>query len=286
MGWLPDLSDPRDYTTEHKQVRLLLQRLKRRRRRPLPAVVDLRADEHGVYFLPPEDQGPLNCSSVFAILSLVEYFERRALGNTFEPAKLFLYKMARKVRGLPGDSGVDLRSTLKALVRYGVPPAQYWPYQPAGFDDEPRDLSLIGFHREFASLRYFRLDGPGASGSEVLQLVKSFLAALFPVAFGFPVPGSLGRGPDIPHRPTFDAIRGGQAVVAVGYNDRHAAATKGALLVRSSWGETWGDGGYGWLPFAYLEQKMARDFWTLAGEDWLNSGEFFHPAIRRSLADQ
>jgi C1A family cysteine protease len=125
MGWIPDLPDPRDYTPEHQQVRLLLARLKRPRWLALPSHVDLRQDADGVYFSPAEDQGPLGCSAVFACLSLVEYFERRALGTTFEPSQLFVYKMARKLRGVPGDSGVDLRSTLKALVRYGVPPEKF-----------------------------------------------------------------------------------------------------------------------------------------------------------------
>ena len=279
MGWIPDLPDPRDHTPEHSDIRPLLTRLKRRQRRAFPKRVDLRQDADGVYCSDPEDQGSLGCSAVFGCLSLVEYFERRALGRTFEPSKLFLYKMARNLRGMPSDSGIDLRSTFKALARYGVPPERFWPYDPSTFDDDPSDLSLLGFAGEFSSLHYLRLDAPGMSGAEVLKRVKSFLAARFPVAFGFPVPGSLDARADIPYRPTFDAIRGGQVLVAVGYNNNHGAATKGALLIRSSWGKAWGDGGYGWLPFPYLQQHLARDFWTLLRDDWLASGEFEQPSI-------
>jgi C1A family cysteine protease len=277
MGWMPDLPDPRDYTPEHTRIRPLLERLKRHRKRSLPPQIDLRQDADGVYFSPTEDQGPLACSSVFACLCLVEYFERRTLGNTFDPSKLFLYKTARKLRGMPGNSGIDLRSTFKALVRYGVPPEEFWPYRPAAFDDELHDLTLLGFARDFAALRYFRLDLPDKTGVEVLQRVKSFLSARFPVAFGFPVPRSLNGGAEIPYRPTFDAIRGGQAVLAVGYDDNHRAATKGAILIRSSWGTAWGEAGCGWLPYPYVLERLACDFWTLLRDDWLKSGELVSP---------
>ena len=95
MGWVPDLPDARDYTYRHDEVLQFLRRLKRSRRKTLPNEVDLRRDEEGEYFTPPEDQGPLNCSAACAVLGLVEYFERRVRGRTFEGSKLFLYKVAR-----------------------------------------------------------------------------------------------------------------------------------------------------------------------------------------------
>jgi hypothetical protein len=33
--------------------------------------------------------------------------------------------------------------------------------------------------------------------------------------------------------------------------------------VRNSWGTGWGDGGYGWLPYKYVEDGLAVDFWSL-----------------------
>lgn len=269
MGWIPDLPDPRDYTPDHGEVRPLLEGLRGFKRRKLPRHCDLRRDGDGDYFSPVEDQGILNCSSVFACLSLVEYFERRVLGHTFEPSQLYLYKMARKLRGLSGDSGIDLRSTFKALVRYGVPPNEFWPYDVKTFDDEPRDLSLLGFTREFETFRYVRLDSANKTGADVLQAVKLFLAADIPVTFGFSVPRSLAADGDTPYRHTFDSIRGGQAVVAVGYDDHRVSTNKGALLVRSSWGEGWGTLGYGWLPYVYVERRLARDVWVHLSATWL-----------------
>ena len=124
-----------------------------------------------------------------------------------------------------------------------------------------------------------RLDGRQTAGNDTLQAVKAFLAAGFPCTCGFPVPDSLTHEADIPYRPTFDAIVGGQAVVVVGYDDRWLRGSRGALLVRSSWGSQWGEAGYGWLPYAYVEENLAIDFWTLVHPAWIASGEFDAPDL-------
>jgi C1A family cysteine protease len=91
------------------------------------------------------------------------------------------------------------------------------------------------------------------------------------------VPASISRDGDIPYRPTFDTIQGGQAVVAVGYDDQRISSTKGALQIRNSWGRDWGNDGYGWLPYAYVEEQLAADFWTVISDEWLDSDEFLRP---------
>ena len=160
MGWQPDLPDARDYTYRHDAVLPLLRLLKRLRRKTLPSEVDLRCEDEAEYFTPPEDQGPLNCSAACAVLSLVEYFERRVRGRTFEGSKLFLYKVARnrlqKRLRATGDTGADLRTTLKALVQFGVPPEEHWPYDIDKFDEEPSAF-LYSLAKPFPDLRYFRL---------------------------------------------------------------------------------------------------------------------------------
>lgn len=284
MGWIPDLPDPRDYTYRHEAVASLLERLKSSPAASLPEEVDLRRDDDAVYFSPPQDQGPLNCSASFAVLSLIEYFERRILGKTFDGSARFLYKITRKRRNklylVSGDTGADLRTTFKALLSTGVPPEEHWPYDVDKFDDEP-DAFLYSLARPFKDIAYFRLDEVNGDGSTTWETLKSFLAAGFPVAFGFSVPTSLTTDPNIPCRIGLDGVRGGQAIVAVGYKNNHFGPGQHALLVRSSWGSRWGSYGNGWLPVTCLRHRLAKDFWTVVSEAWLNSDELVAPIISK-----
>ncbi|WP_419193677.1 C1 family peptidase [Kolteria novifilia] len=276
MGWIPDLPDPRDYTHRQQDVHRRLTKLKNLRRRRLPAAVDLRRDEGGYYFTPPRDQGPLNASTAFAVLSLVEYFERRVCGRTFQGSSRFLYKVTRNRLRMSGDTGADLRTTLKVLTQFGVPPEEHWPYDIHRFDDEPSSF-LYSLAKPFAEVVYFRLDPANQDGTATWSVLQSFLAAGFPVVFGFPVPSSLSPSPDIHYRPSLDRFLGGQAALAVGYQCNHYGRGKHAILIRSSWGCQWGDRGYGWLPVGYVLDQLASDCWGMLADRWLDGDEFVAP---------
>ena len=54
-------------------------------------------------------------------------------------------------------------------------------------------------------------------------------------------------------------LRVGHAVLAVGYD--HA---RRVIIFRNSWGRTWGDRGYGYLPYAFFASSdLTWDFWTM-----------------------
>jgi len=56
-----------------------------------------------------------------------------------------------------------------------------------------------------------------------------------------------------------DKAEGGHAVLLCGYKDE----TKN-FLVRNSWGEDWGSGGYFWMPYEYVtDPDLSDDFWTI-----------------------
>ena len=103
--------------------------------------------------------------------------------------------------------------------------------------------------------------------------------------FGFTVyssylqAGSTGK---IPMPARQDQNMGGHAVVAVGYDDEmriknnnpEADETVGALLIRNSWGGHWGEHGYGWLPYDYVLQRLAVDWWSLIKTEWVDTRHF------------
>jgi C1A family cysteine protease len=83
-----------------------------------------------------------------------------------------------------------------------------------------------------------------------------------------------GKG-EIPFPGSGDSVEGGHAMVAVGYDDtKKVGKDTGALLIRNSWGTGWGDKGYGWLPYSYVQHGLAVDFWTLVDSGFVDTELF------------
>jgi len=208
----------------------------------------------------------------------MEYYQCRAFSKYFDGSRLFLYKATRNLEGWTGDTGAYLRSTMKAMVLFGVPPERYWPYQISQFDVEPTAF-CYSFGQSFKTVKYYRIDPPGTSPSKVLSTIRRNLAAGLALMFGFTVYNSIppigaGNG-EIPFPGPTERVLGGHAIVAVGYDDKkQIGKEKGALLIRNSWGTEWGELGYGWLPYAYVESGLAVDFWSLVQAEFVDTDLF------------
>ena len=220
---------------------------------------------------------PTSC--VHACVALAQYFEHRATGRLIHPSWLFILAIAERLLGQPCGQGVSPRAVLKALVRFGAPPEEFWPYSSAALPPDPLPFTY-SFAREFKKIRFVRLEARQHSGEETLRAAKSFLAAGFPSVVGFPVSTAVTREPEIPFPAMLDRVRTGMAVLAIGYEDKaRIHSEKGALLIRNSWGSDWSDGSYGWLPYSYIRERLAIDLWTLLKRSWLDSGEFRRPKL-------
>jgi len=295
LGWLPDYPDFRDLTVEHDSVSLRMKGLgqtdsvkkmlgktgvTKLTKTTLPASVSLVP-----WFSPIEDQGELGSCTANAGVGMVEYFERRAFGKHTDASRLFLYKATRNLMHETGDTGAFLRTTMGAMVLFGLPPEEYWPYIISDYDNEPTAF-CYAFAQNYQSISYYRLDPPGTKGADLLKQIKENLAAGLPSMFGFTVYSSIEQadasGGKIPYPTKGDKIVGGHAIVVAGYDDKMkiknaiagAKETIGAFLIRNSWGAGWGDNGYGWLPYDYVLKGLAVDWWSLLKNEWVDSGNF------------
>ena len=281
LGWLPDYPDFRDYTTGEDRINAMLATVgvEKPLKVGLPVSVDLRP-----WCSPIENQGSLGSCTANAGVGMVEYFERRAFGKHVDGSRLFLYKATRNLLHWTGDTGAFLRSTMGALVLFGIPPEEYWPYVVADYEKEPTAF-CYAYAQNYQTINYYRLDPPGTTTATLLNQIKTNLSGGLPSMFGFTVYNSISQADTtgkIPYPTKGDKISGGHAIMAVGYDENMkiknsnpgGVETKGALLIRNSWGTGWGDGGYGWLPFEYVLKGLATDWWSLLKTEWIDTGVF------------
>jgi C1A family cysteine protease len=280
MGWIPDYPDFRDYTEGTKEIKLVLGHEGVLRAKSLAVSGDLRE-----WCSPIEDQGQIGSCTAHAGAGIIEYYERKSFGRHIDASRLFLYKVTRNLMKMGGDTGAYLRTTMGAMVLFGVPPEEYWPYtdDEKRFDQEPPSF-CYAFAQNYQTIKYFRHDSPGTKPEETLLRVKTYLSKGHPAMFGFTVYNSIEQAAStgrIPFPSPKEKIEGGHAVAVVGYDNRMKIKNKygkiettGAFLIRNSWGTQWGEEGYGWLPYDYLLKGLAEDFWSVLKKEWVDTGRF------------
>jgi C1A family cysteine protease len=177
--------------------------------------------------------------------------------NPFVPSRLFIYYNERVIEHtVNSDSGARIRDGIKSVAKTGYCPETEWPYDISKFAVRPPAICYQDA-KKYKALTYQRV-------LQNLIQMKGGLAAGTPFVAGFSVYESIRnseveRTGDIPLPQQDEALIGGHAILIVGYDE-----AKRVFNLRNSWGEGWGDGGYGTLPYAYLTSRsLASDFWVI-----------------------
>lgn len=209
-----------------------------------PGSADMRA------LLPPvRDQGQRGTCVAFAVTAAHEVARTAGAAVTEDLSEEALFWGCKLIDG-NWNSGTRFASAAAALGATGQPLEATWPYEP----------------RRLAGTRYDPLGAPtddwhtSGMGQAALDLasIRVELDAGRPVVLGLTVfdtlflPAAAGR---IAAPPAGSPARGRHAVLAIGHDPD-------ALLIRNSWGRSWGLDGYGWLSNGYAELHV-HEAWVI-----------------------
>jgi C1A family cysteine protease len=278
-GYIPDDKDERDYTADHHRVKSSFEkmRLSKTDRTKTPVSVDLKK-----WCSPVKNQKATNMCTAFAGVAMLEYYERMYYGKEIDGSVMFLYKVTRNLMLKSDDTGANLRSTMKAMVMFGVPPEKYWPFDENRINEEPTSF-CYAMAMNYQAKKYIRLDNENIDRHALLKKIKVFLFKKHPLIFGTSIYflSFLHQSGQIAYLGNEFETDGYHAMLAVGYDDRieikseySKHVSKGAIYVRNSLGENWGEKGYGWLPYDYILNGNARDWWCLLKNEWIDMDKF------------
>jgi C1A family cysteine protease len=241
LGWRPDVPDARDYEYRPRALRRQSK------------IVDLRERFFKVW--QQGDLGSCTAQTVAAACLYRDIYDRDM--SIVVPSRLFIYYMTRSIEGtINSDAGAEIRNSIKAVADFGYPTEEEWPYKIPEFKIKPPANAQRKAKKEKIK-RYERV-------SREISHFRKLLGDGYPIALGFSVYESVytkkvDKSGIIPLPKKGEKLEGGHAVLAVGYDDERKA-----LIIRNSWGASWGQKGYGYIPYAFIENSgLSDDFWVI-----------------------
>lgn len=240
LQWVREAVDARDYKYVLSSTRTL-------------STVDLRK-----YCTSVENQGNLGSCTGQAIASAIELLNKRN-NKVTDISRLFIYYFERMLLGtINYDSGAYIRDGIKSVNKYGAPLERLWPYLINKFRQKPNSNALNDALRRKVT-RYERV----ADHAGCIDALNNG----YPVVIGFDVYPSFLKinktGMMVYPDKKKERCIGGHAVLLVGYD-----STAQHYIVRNSWGTSWGDNGYFYMPFRVIQDStMSADFWIIKSVD-------------------
>jgi len=227
----------------------------------LPHTVDLRP-----MMTPVEDQGATSSCVANAVAGAYEYWLKRAHGEDFDLSRLFVYYNARWRAGdQDEDAGSYIQLAMEGLGDFGACSEDSWPFEKKLLKKQPGRQA----YEEAAAFRVKRREQVPLD----LDAWKHALAQGMPIVFGCILFESFDecnqRGGVVPMPSPEEVQReshGGHSMCAVGYSD-----VDEVFIVRNSWGTSWGDEGYCYMPYNYLMSPKFNgdDCWVFVPEQEL-----------------
>lgn len=222
--------------------------------------VDLRAN-----FSKIKNQGQQGSCLSFTLTSIFEYMMKVSKQEDCNLSEAFLYYNARNIdanESVNNDNGSRFHPSIESLSKYGIALEKYWPYDDSVYDKRPSDEA----YKDAETRKLIK----ALNVERSVNAIKSALSDGYPVASSFTLYPSFNQKGGYIQMPTKEEIESANENNGdeneMSRHDRHAMTIVGfsdelqMFLVRNSWGEDWGDKGYCYIPYAYIEDKELFNF--------------------------
>jgi C1A family cysteine protease len=218
----------------------------------LPPVVDLSTAINWVY-----DQEQQSSCVGNSTTSLIRFRRLQQKLPEIDPSRDFIYWQARAIENdTTRDEGCQIRSAMQAVSKAGYCPESMFPFNTHDVFTAPSTeacnnashnlvTEYVTINQDHNSLRAsLAANTPYVCGIEVCQSFES---------------NQVAQTGLVPMPTNSDPVVGGHAVFCVGYNDQTQY-----YKFLNSWGADWGQKGYFFLPYAFVESAdLTTDFFTI-----------------------
>ncbi len=210
----------------------------------IPDSFDLRDKQSKI-----KNQGIRGTCTAHATAAISEYFNRYEYDDfNLDLSEEFLFKKTKEIDledyGYDGY-GAYLRSSAKAYEKYGVCTEELLPYARGEKESYWRTVAITK-DQEDAALQY-RAKSYASVQSTVDALKEALIVTQAPLLCGFRLYESYRKAKEdgyfpVPDRKT-EKLLSSHAMAIVGFD-------KSYFILKNSFGETWGDNGWCYWPFA------------------------------------
>lgn len=262
-GHVKNVHDPADYdmyfTEEHVKRLAVVPNA-------TPSELNLATEYKLPQALSDIDQGSLGSCTGNATayaLALDEFKQHNKM--IFLPSRLFIYYNARMIEGtVDQDAGAQIKDVIKGINKYGACDEHHWVYDPTKFAEKPSN-EIYSEAKLFKPVKYASLNFSGdKTQAAKIEHIKRTLQCGYPIVFGFTVYESfesdeVAQTGMMPIPKPDEQVMGGHAVCCMGYSD-----SKKCVMVKNSWGASWGLDGYFYMPYEVItDPNMTDDFWVI-----------------------
>lgn len=195
----------------------------------------LRADQQTIslraFDSPVKGQGSRGWCTAFATIAAIENLAKQKLSVSADLSEIDHYQSYRRY---------EMLTSVKTASKVSIAPESAWPYygNPVANYTSQRLAKVVSY-----------------AAPETRDEVLGELAAGHPLVIGISTFNNFGASADGRVPLPAGRRRGGHAVAVTGFVRDASYAGGGYLLFKNSWGESFGDHGYGKLPLDYCKSS-------------------------------